>query len=87
MMPTDKLAAVLWEADRHLDTLTEALAEWNISPATTWQALETDRARVRIVDQLLFRFIKLQDTVGSASYQQHWPACVSRLKIGPCVTG
>lgn len=63
MMPTDKLAAVLWEADRHLDTLTEALTEWNASPAITWQALESDRARVRIVDQLLFRFIKLQDTV------------------------
>jgi len=27
MMPTDKLAAVLWEADRHVGTLTEALAE------------------------------------------------------------
>lgn len=64
MMPTGKLAAVLWEADRHLDTLTEALAEWNVSPAITWQALESDRARVRIMDQLLFRFIKLQDTVG-----------------------
>jgi len=55
---------VLWEADRHLDILTEALAEWNISPETTWQALESDRARVRIVDQLLYRLIKLQDTVG-----------------------
>jgi len=64
MMPTDKLAAVLWEADRHVDTLTEALAEWNVSPTTTWQALESDRARFRIVDQLLFRFIKLLDTVG-----------------------
>lgn len=63
MIPTDKLAAVLWEADRHLDTLTEALAEWNVSPAFTWQALESDRASVRILDQLLFRFIKLQDTV------------------------
>ncbi|MBI2798854.1 MAG: hypothetical protein HYX63_00985 [Gammaproteobacteria bacterium] len=67
MMPTDKLAAVLWEADRHSDTLTEALAEWNASPTVTWQALESDRARVRIVDQLLFRFIKLQDTVGENS--------------------
>ena len=46
MMPTDKLAAVLWEADRHLDTLTEALAEWNISPAITWQALESDRVTI-----------------------------------------
>ena len=75
MIPTDKLAAVLWEADRHLDTLTEALAEWNISPETTWQALESDRARVRIVDQLLFRFIKLQDTVG----ERLIPATLARL--------
>ena len=64
MTPTAKLAAVLWEADRHVATLTEALAAWNAAPATTWQALENDHVRVRIVDQLLFRFIKLQDTVG-----------------------
>lgn len=64
MMPTGKLAAVLWEADRHLDTLAEALAAWNAAPASTLQALESDRGRVRIMDQLLFRFIKLQDTVG-----------------------
>ena len=64
MMSTTRLAAVLWEADRHLDTLTEALAAWSAAPAITWQALESDRGRVRIVDQLLFRFIKLQDTVG-----------------------
>ena len=32
MMPTDKLAAVLWEADRHADTLMEALAEWDMEP-------------------------------------------------------
>ena len=64
MMSATRLAAVLWEADRHLDTLTEALAAWNAAPAITWQALESDRGRVRIVDQLMFRFIKLQDTVG-----------------------
>ncbi|MEO6421124.1 MAG: hypothetical protein ABIR84_00135 [Candidatus Nitrotoga sp.] len=50
MMPTGKLAAVLWEADRHLGTLTEALTEWNISPAITLQALESDRVRIRIMD-------------------------------------
>ena len=76
MTPTDKLAAVLWEADRHLDVLTEALAEWNVSPTITWQALESDRARVRIVDQLLFRFIKLQDTVG----ERLIPATLARLR-------
>lgn len=64
MSATEKLAAALWEADLHLETLTEALAEWNRSPANSWEALEADRARVRVVDQLLFRFIKLQDAVG-----------------------
>ena len=64
MIPANKLTAVLWEADRHVDVLTEALAEWNLSPAATWQVLEKDRTLVRIVDQLLFRFIKLQDTMG-----------------------
>jgi hypothetical protein len=60
----DNLAGVFWEADRHLAVLTEALEEWNRLPTITWQLLEGDHARVRIVDQILFRFIKLQDTVG-----------------------
>lgn len=64
MSATEKLAAALWEADRHMETLTEALAEWDRSPATSWEALEADRAQVRVIDQLLFRFIKLQDAVG-----------------------
>ena len=57
MTPKDNLAAVLWEADRHLEVLTEALAEWAVLPTVTWQLLESDRARVRIVDQIIFRFI------------------------------
>ncbi len=61
---TDRLAAAVWEADRHRHTLAEALAEWDHSPATDWQSLEADRNRVRLVDQILFRFIKLQDAVG-----------------------
>lgn len=64
MNPADKLGAALWEADRHLETLTAALAEWDSAPAADWQSLEADRGRVRLVDQLLFRFIKLQDAVG-----------------------
>ncbi|MFA7241863.1 MAG: hypothetical protein WC091_17255 [Sulfuricellaceae bacterium] len=64
MNTTEKLAAALWEAERHMETLKEALAEWNRSPAATWEALEADRAKVRVVDQLLFRFTKLQDAVG-----------------------
>lgn len=64
MNPADKLAAALWEADRHVETLTEALAEWDRAPVSSWEALEADRGRVRLVDQLLFRFMKLQDAVG-----------------------
>lgn len=64
MNTAGKLAATLWEADRHVETLTEALAEWDKAPATDWQSLEADRDRVRLVDQLLFRFIKLQDAFG-----------------------
>lgn len=65
MNMTDKLAAAIWEADRHGETLAEGLAEWDKAPAPDWKALEADRGRVRLVDQLLFRFIKLQDAVGA----------------------
>jgi len=64
MNSSDKLAVVLWEADRHRGTLREALAEWDRDPAADLQSLESDRDKVRLVDQLLFRFIKLQDAVG-----------------------
>lgn len=64
MNPADKLAAAIWEADRHVETLTEALTDWDSAPVGGWGALEADRGRVRLVDQLLFRFIKLQDAVG-----------------------
>jgi hypothetical protein len=64
MNAEDKLAAALWEADRHLQTLQEALKEWEADPAVGWEALDADRLKVRLVDQLLFRFTKLQDALG-----------------------
>lgn len=64
MSATDRMNAAIWEADRHVETLFEALGEWDRFPASSWEELETDRARVRVIDQLLFRFIKLQDTIG-----------------------
>ncbi len=64
MNTTEKLTAALWEANRHMETLKEALTEWERSPAASWEALEADRAQVRVIDQLLFRFTKLQDAVG-----------------------
>lgn len=47
MNTTDKLVAAIWEADRHGETLAEALAEWDRAPAPDWKALEADRGRVR----------------------------------------
>lgn len=64
MNAEEKLAVALWEADRHLQTLQEALNEWDADPVTGWEALDADRLKVRLVDQLLFRFTKLQDTLG-----------------------
>ena len=64
MNAQDKLAAVLWEADRHAQTLQETLQEWDADPVTGWVALEADRLKVRLVDQLLFRVTKLQDVLG-----------------------
>ena len=33
-------------------------------PAPDWPALDADRQKVRLIDPLLFRFIKLQDALG-----------------------
>lgn len=76
MSAMDKVKAAIREADRHVETLAEALAEWDRAPASSWAALEADRAKIRIVDQLLFRFIKLQDTVG----ERLLPATLSVLR-------
>jgi hypothetical protein len=59
MNAQEKLAAALWEADRHVQTLQEALNEWDADPVTGWEALDANRSMVRLVDQLLFRFTKL----------------------------
>ena len=66
MNAEDKLATALWEADRHLRTLQDALADRDADAGsvTRWEALEVNRLKVRLVDQLLFRFTKLQDAFG-----------------------
>jgi len=64
MNPNDRLAVALWEADRHAAALSEALAEWAADPAVDMAQLEHDRLRLRLADQLLFRFTKLQDALG-----------------------
>ncbi len=63
-MNKEKLTIAHWEADRHLQALSEALQDWDAVPATAWETFEADRTQVRLVDQLLFRFTKLQDTLG-----------------------
>ena len=64
MNPNDRLAAALWEADRHAAALSEALAEWAADPAVDMAQLEHDRLLLRLADQILFRFTKLQDALG-----------------------
>jgi hypothetical protein len=60
----DKLAVAIWEADRHVSALSDALSEWDASPATSLEQVEHDRLVQRLSDQLLFRFTKLHDALG-----------------------
>jgi hypothetical protein len=60
----DKLGVALWEADRHAAALSEALADWAAEPALNIDQLEHDRLLLRLADQILFRFTKLQDALG-----------------------
>ena len=64
MKPEDRLAVALWEADRHAAALLDALAEWAVGPALDMAQLERDRLLLRLADQILFRFTKLQDALG-----------------------
>jgi hypothetical protein len=64
MSKSDLLATALWEADRHLSTLEAALRDWQAAPASDLQALENDCEKMRVLDQILFRFTKLQDAMG-----------------------
>lgn len=68
MSGTSKLSpieAALWEGDRHKETLGPALKQWLSSPAANLSVLESDPEKLRLVDQILFRFTKLQDAVGN----------------------
>jgi len=58
------LENAIWEADRHIETLSEAIAEWNGAAIQSVAQLEQDKATLRLLDQLLFRYTKLQDAVG-----------------------
>lgn len=60
----NRLELALWEADRHASALASALAEWKAVPPQNLQEVEEDTAKRRLADQLLFRFLKLQDSLG-----------------------
>ena len=70
------MEAALWEAERHNETLVQALKLWQSSPAANLNELESDSEKLRLVDQILFRFTKLQDAVGNRLI----PATLSALQ-------
>jgi hypothetical protein len=70
-----RLASALWESDRHRATLAEALAEWAGLSEPDQLALEDDPALRRLSDQILYRFMKLQDALG----ERLVPATLARL--------
>lgn len=72
----DRLSLARWEADRHVAALDQARAEWRALPAPTWQDIERDIALRRLTDQILFRFMKLQDALG----ERLIPATLSELR-------
>ena len=71
-----RLAAALWECDRHRAALSDALADWQSMATPSSQALETDSALRRLTDQILYRFTKLQDAMG----ERLIPATLSWLR-------
>lgn len=78
MIETEKLRAAIWEADRHLQALDTAREDWNrlYPPPATIEELERDSELVRLTDQILFRFTKLQDAMG----QRLVPATLAALR-------
>ena len=74
-MATNLLTIALWEADRHLAVLESALRDWQANPIFDLAELEVDQHQLRILDQLLFRFTKLQDALG----QRLIPATLTAL--------
>ena len=61
---TDRLALARWETDRRAAVLGDALARWRALPTPGLEAIESDPALRQLTDQILFRFMKLQDAMG-----------------------
>ena len=72
----DRATLALWEADRHVEALDQARAEWRAFPEPSWQAIEQEVGLRRLTDQILFRFMKLQDALG----ERLLPATLSLLR-------
>jgi hypothetical protein len=64
--PVDRLSAARWEADSHAQVLAAALQSWADLPAKpALVVVETDKGLRQLTDQILFRFLKLQDSMGA----------------------
>ncbi|WP_295879903.1 hypothetical protein [uncultured Thiohalocapsa sp.] len=61
----DPLETAVWQGDRHLSVLEQALRDWQRAPAADLAELDADADKLRVLDQLLFRFTKLQDAMGT----------------------
>jgi len=63
----DSLKQKLYECERHIEKLQDA-KEYigNIMPLTLEQYLNIDKIQSSFIDQLNFRFSKLQDTIGES---------------------
>ena len=64
MSRPDRLVVARWEASRHANALRSAILAWGVLPPPAWDAVEADPGLVRLLDQILYRFLKLQDAVG-----------------------
>lgn len=64
MTAAAKLESACWETRRHAAALQLGLADWDRLPDLPWADLEANPALVRLLDQILYRFMKLQDAVG-----------------------
>lgn len=62
--PPDRLSTALWEADRHTLALSAAVHDWLAADVVSLERIEQDSALMRLADQLVFRFTKLQDAMG-----------------------
>lgn len=59
-----RLEVAVWEAQRHAVALTGALVDWVPVQHLSLEEIERDQTVVRLLDQILYRFTKLQDALG-----------------------